>query len=140
MNIQLDTNIVIDILEKREPFNKQALEFLTRAIENRHELSITANSIDNIFYILRTRFSPPQIRFALNNLFESVKITTVNEAMICMAIKAEWRDIEDCIQYYVAINSEIDLIITRNQKDYEENKIPILNPEEGLKWLRQVKE
>lgn len=139
MNIQLDTNIVIDILEKRDPFNKQALEFLTLAIENRHELSITANSIDNIFYILRTRFSAPQIRFALNNLFESVKITTVNEPMIRMAIKAEWRDIEDCIQYHVAINSDIDLIITRNQKDYEENKIPVLSPEEGLKWLQNVK-
>lgn len=139
MNIQLDTNIIIDILEKRVPFSKHALEFLTNAIENQHKLSITANSVDNIFYILRTRFSVPQITAALNNLFESVRITSVNEDMIHSALQANWKDIEDSIQYHVAIHSGIDAIITRNQKDYEENKIPILSPEEGVKWLQNVK-
>ena len=56
----------------------------------------------------------------------------VTEKDIDTAFSRDWKDFEDAVQYTVAENNGVDCIITRNKKDFEENKIPCYSPAEFL--------
>jgi hypothetical protein len=45
----------------------------------------------------------------------------------------EFRDFEDAIQYFSAIENEIEIIITRNLNDYTKSKIPVMTAEQFLR-------
>lgn len=114
MKIQLDTNIVIDILEQREPFYKVSSTLIITAIQQNHDLCITANSIDNIHYILKSNKTVFQIENTIQQFLEFASIASVNEKIITLALKAGWKDLEDAIQYFTAIEAGANLIVTRD--------------------------
>jgi predicted nucleic acid-binding protein len=57
MVILIDTNILIDFLEKREPFRQNAIRIIQKNIDKELVGCIAAHSIPNIFYILRKNYS-----------------------------------------------------------------------------------
>ena len=59
-------------------------------------------------------------------------VSTVDEKNIDLSLTSEFSDFEDAVQYYSAVNSKVDYIITRNKSDFVVNKIPVLTPEEFL--------
>lgn len=75
-------------------------------------------------------------RDILKRKFESfrkrISILSVTEADIDKAFSRDWKDFEDAVQYTVAESNNVDCIITRNQKDYEEDRIPIYTPQEFI--------
>lgn len=137
MKIQLDTNLVIDILEERKPHVVETAEFFNYALKKRHDLFITANSVDNIAYVLRKKISPEDLKEGFNKFFRSVDILPVDKQIILNALSSQWKDFEDAIQYHSALAANIDLIATRDVAGYEEQKIMVLNPAEALKSLRR---
>jgi hypothetical protein len=54
-----------------------------------------------------------------------------------LALNSEFRDFEDAIQYYTAIENDQDLIITRNQQDFKESKIPVMTAGEFIKSIKK---
>ena len=139
MKILLDTNLVIDFLERREQHFQVTLTFINESRKQGHILMIAAHSVDNIVYILRKKIDHHQLMNGLKAFFKICQIAPVNQNIILSALLSGWKDFEDSIQYHCALSSNSDLIVTRNQNDYEEDQIPILSPEEGVKWLKKVK-
>lgn len=135
MKIQLDTNLVIDILENRRPHVLESAALLNYALTYHHQLFITANSVDNIAYILRKKISPEGLNKGFSKFFRSVDILPVDRSIILNALSAQWKDLEDAIQYYAALAANVDLIATRDVAGFEEQKIKVLNPAESLKFL-----
>mgnify|MGYP003927322613 CR=1 FL=1 len=135
MRVLLDSNVVLDFLERRQPFFEDALGLINFSRKNGHQLLIAAHSIDNMFYILRKKFPLTQVQDGLEKFLKICNITSVNETIVQQALSAKWKDFEDAIHYYSALAAQVDLIATRDTTGYEEQKITIVNPTEALAIL-----
>lgn len=131
--ILIDTNIVIDLLSKREKFYNEAADLFSRADKNQLELTISALTFANTNYILTKLKSAKEAREILRKFKVLVKLLDLNDKITELALSDEnFSDFEDGLQYYSAIENEIDVIITRNKKDFKNSKIPVLTAKEFL--------
>jgi predicted nucleic acid-binding protein len=56
----------------------------------------------------------------------------MDDKIINLSLDSEFKDFEDAIQYYTAVENNLDLIITRNLKDFKQSKVPVLTAFEYL--------
>ncbi len=126
-NILLDTNIIIDLLANREPFNQDALRLFSFADRGKVILFTSALSIANVSYVLSKQRNPEDTKQILRKLKLLVRVLSLDEKIINLALNDnEFRDFEDGLQYYSAIENEIDIIVTRNLKDFENSKLAVM--------------
>lgn len=132
----LDVNVVLDFLLKRTPFDVAALRLFQLAEQKQVRLYVSAVTFNNAYYIAGRLQSPAQ---ALQLMIDSsgfVAITPVTEEVIQQALTSGFRDFEDAIQYFSALQqSAIEAILTRNQKDFVLSQLSVYTPEEFLRRL-----
>jgi predicted nucleic acid-binding protein len=127
----VDTNIILDLLEKRESFYKDAQELFTLADQKKIKLHVSALSIANIHYLLE-RHLKMEARKVISKFKLLVNILVLDDKIIELSLASDFADFEDAIQYYTALENNINLIITRNNKDFKHSKLPILSAKEFL--------
>jgi predicted nucleic acid-binding protein len=131
--ILIDTNIVIDLLAKREPFYNSAAQIFSLADKRKLELSISALTFANTNYVLSRLKSSQETREILRRFRILVKVLSLNDKIIDLALNDNnFRDFEDGLQYYSAVENDQDIIITRDLQDYKESKIPVMAADEYL--------
>lgn len=135
MNVFIDTNIVIDIYQSREPHYKAASAIFQYAVDGRINLMVSATTIVNTFYILRKQYPKDELYAKMKDLSRLVTITDVESKAIIEALEQEWKDFEDCVQYFSAGMAGADVIITRNKNDFELVGIPVMTPIDFLDSL-----
>ena len=132
-SLLIDTNIVIDLLSKRKDFYYESASLFSLADKNILTLTVSALTIANTSYILSKLKSRSEVRIILGKFKVLVKILSLDNKIIELAISDNnFLDFEDGLQYYSAIENQIDIIITRNQKDFQNSKIPVMTPKEYL--------
>lgn len=137
MNLLIDTNIIIDALASREPWSHEAEKLFLSAANQMADMYITASSATDIYYILRKYLhDEKKTRKVMENLYELFGILTVTgkdcmEALISSVIK----DYEDAVVEQVARVNEMDYIVTRNLKDYENSICKVIFPKDVLVLL-----
>jgi predicted nucleic acid-binding protein len=129
----IDTNIVIDLLAKREPFYKSAARLFSLADKQKLELSISSLTFANTNYVI-SRLKPIQeTRQILRRFRVLIKVLQLEDKIIDLALNDNnFKDFEDGLQYYTAIENEQDIIITRDLPDFKESKIPVMTADEYL--------
>jgi predicted nucleic acid-binding protein len=132
-NVFVDTNIVIDLLQKRPDFYREAQELFTLADEKKVKIYVSALTIANANYILSRHFSANDVRKILIKFKILVDVLAVDDKIIELALVSDFKDFEDAIQYYSAVENDLDLIITRNKKDFKNSILPVLTANEFLK-------
>jgi predicted nucleic acid-binding protein len=135
INILLDTNIVIDLLASREPFYAEAAELFTLADKKTIKLSISALSLANTHYILAKFTNDQEARRILRNFKVIVTVFPLDEKIVELALNSDFKDFEDAIQYFTAIENDQKLIVTRNKSDFKDSKIPVMTAGEFLKSI-----
>jgi|ERR1035437_1503877 predicted nucleic acid-binding protein len=136
--ILIDTNIVIDLLAKREPFYKSAAQLFSLADKQKLELSISSLTFANTNYVLSRLKSTQEAREILRRFRVLIKVLQLNDKLIDLALNDNnFKDFEDGLQYYTAIENEQDIIITRDLKDFKESKIPVMTADEYLVSIDQ---
>lgn len=123
----IDTNILLDILLEREG-SKDGVAILLCQKEQKCSLYLSSLTIANIAYILRKKFKGVELYNALNRLkafFEIVDLTALN---VESALELQANDFEDALQYFSATNVKADVIVTRNEKDFDFSNIKIVSP------------
>ncbi len=134
----LDTNVIIDFLADRKPFSDKAALIFDQAVAGKLKIYLSAVSYNNIYYILRQSFSNNDTIKLLNQLNEMTEIADVTKAIIKQALRSEFKDFEDAIQYHCALSlSKLDMIITRDTKDYKKSAVPVMNPQEAVVFLEE---
>jgi len=131
--ILVDTNIVLDLLAKRKEFFTEAQELFTLSDQNKVKLYISALTFANTYYILSQKLKSNDTRSILRRFKVLVKVLSLNEKIINLSLDSEFKDFEDAIQYYTCIENEIDIILTRNLKDFKLSKIPVLSARDYIK-------
>jgi predicted nucleic acid-binding protein len=137
--IFVDTDVVLDLLARREPFYSPAAQLFSLAENRALVLAVSPLTFSNLFYILRKIGDRKEAIKSLQKLKLLVKILSVSEKAVERALASNFRDFEDAIQYYTAIENGIHYLITRNTKDYQQDQIAVLTPQEFLK-IRKVKQ
>lgn len=134
----IDTNIVIDLLAKREPDYAHAAQIFSLGDKKQIQLSVSALSIANTNYLLLKLKPHNEVKSILRKFKLLVNVISLDDKIINLALNdTEFRDFEDGLQYYSAIENDQDIIITRNLKDYKNSKIPALTAEQFLKSLQK---
>lgn len=138
--IFLDTDILMDVFARREPFFIHAARVLT-LVEERHIIGCTSSLIfSNLYYILRRLSSRDAAINHLRKLQTLVKTLTVDERSIDFALNSSFTDFEDAIQYHTAKQYQIRYLITRNIRDYnaaDKRVITVCTAEDYLR-LREL--
>jgi len=135
-NLLIDTNIILDLLAKRPPFYEFAAELFSLADTKKIKLYTSSISIINTNYILSKALSEKEAREIIRRFRVLVKVLSCDEKLIDLGLNSHFKDFEDSIQYFTAIENKIDCIITRNAKDFKGAKLPIMTAEEFLKTYR----
>ncbi|TXD49492.1 MULTISPECIES: type II toxin-antitoxin system VapC family toxin [unclassified Polaribacter] len=130
----IDSDVVIDFFTDREPHVNPASELFELNEKGNVVLYISAVSINNIYYIVRRYLGHTKTLEVLETLAEMTEITGTTKKEIVQALKNNFKDFEDSIQYSSALTiKDLDAIITRNIKDYKNSKIAVMTPLNFLK-------
>lgn len=129
----IDTDIILDVLAKREPHFKFAAHLLSLADTGKIKIGVSSLTFSNLNYMLSKQFGSAEARKVLVRFKTLVQVLTVDDKIIELALGSNFKDYEDAIQYYCAINNNYKTLLTRNLKDYEAAKIPVMTAESFLK-------
>src|SRR5690606_17030697 len=129
----IDTNIVIDLLSKREKFYEEAAELFSLADRKELVLAISSLTFANTNYILTKLKSAKEAKAILRKFKVLVEVLSLDGKITELALSDNnFTDFKDGLQYYSAIENQIDIIITRNKKDFKKSNIPVLTAKEFL--------
>ncbi|MEZ5009320.1 MAG: PIN domain-containing protein [Chitinophagales bacterium] len=138
--ILVDTNIILDLLAKRQPFHIESLQIFSLADLKQVELVVSALSLVNAHYILNDAMKIKETRSIIGKFKVLVTSYELNDKIIELALNDNnFKDFEDGIQYYTALESQCELILTRNLKDFKKSAIPVLSPKEYLTKINSQK-
>lgn len=132
MKLFIDTNVVIDVLARRQHFYDASAAILTMLEKDEADGFISAISFNNIHYILRKQSGKTKADNAIRMLLSAFNIVTLDEKILTRTIESAFNDFEDGIQFFSAMRSNADYLISRNVKDFPHDDIPVLTPEEFL--------
>lgn len=135
----IDTDLIIDFIIDRQPFSGEAAKVFTLIDQKKVKGYTSALCYSNLYYVL-SRYAPhKKVISILNELSELLGILKVDEDIIKASLASEFKDFEDAIQYYTAQEyKKIDVIITRNIKDYKKSSLPVMTPETFMKTYKQT--
>ncbi len=125
----VDTDVCIDLLSGRKPFNMTAEILFSLADKRIIKIYVSSLSFANIDYVLRSQYSTTHSRQIIAKFKTLVNVLAVDNKTIDLAIASDFNDFEDAIQYACAIENNLTTIITRNIKDYKKATIKIVTPE-----------
>jgi predicted nucleic acid-binding protein len=132
----VDSDVVIDFFTDRELHANPASAIFELNEQGYIKLYISAISINNIYYIVRRFLGHKKTIAVIELLTEMTEIVGTTKNEILQALKNDFKDFEDSIQYSSALTiADIDAIITRNVKDYRNSSIAVLTPLNFLKMI-----
>lgn len=131
----VDTNVIIDLLAKREPFYEAAAKIFSLADMRRCTAVVASISFSTAAYLLERKLTYEELSHILRQFASIVEIAAIDERTVRQSLSttSRFRDIEDAMQHYAAVHSECEAIITRNVKDFKQADIPVFSPDEFLK-------
>lgn len=129
MLVLIDTNVILDMLEKREPFYESSNDVLLLCASKKIKGCIALHSISNIFYILRKNYSAENRKRLLLGILKFLQVANASHENVRHALERnDFPDFEDCLQDECATQNHADYIITRNIDDFSSSNIPAITP------------
>lgn len=133
MRAVIDTCVILDYLQNREPFFDDALNIAIGSANREFEAYITANSLTDLYYIIhRHTHSAVEAHKTVNALTQLFGLADTYAEDCIRAIHSEMPDYEDAVMTETAARIGADVIVTRNTKDYSKSKVRAVTPAEFL--------
>ena len=136
-SIFLDANVILDYVLKRKYHFENAKSILVHAAKLSVNLYVCSYTFAIVYHFLRDKnFSHKNAINVLENLYQSVKCLPVDDNIIKKAMRSDFRDFEDAIQYCSALQiADCEAIITRNPKDFAASNVFVATPQKFLTHL-----
>ena len=132
----LDTNIVLDLLGEREPYYQAIAQIATLAEREKLVMVVSPITFTTVNYFL-TKFESFSIaREKLRKFKILCEVATIDEQTIEKGLNSSFKDFEDAVQYFCATESDCEVNITRNAKDFKKSMLPLMTAEEFLKVVQ----
>ena len=135
MRLLIDGNIILDVLQNREPHVVDSAKIWKLCETDQAEGYVSALTFSNLVYIMRKELSPEKINEVFKSLGLIFRFTDLTVSDLTKAAEQQWDDFEDALQAATAERIHADNIITRNVKDFKQSKIVAFTPTEFLARL-----
>jgi predicted nucleic acid-binding protein len=135
MRVLLDTNVILDFILKRAPFDIEAKEIFARAARKEIEIFVSPITPINAFYTMRKEKGKDVAFLAIQGLLNIVEVAKTDKTVLQNAFALNFNDYEDAVQYACALAENLDAIVTRNVKDFTNTSLQIYSPSEFLQVL-----
>jgi len=133
--LYLDTNVVMDYLLKREPFDLLAKQLIAAAADGRAQVLVSSLTFTTAHYLARKTLGNAGAVEALTTLFQKVEVTNVCGSEIDQALQSGRPDFEDAVQFYAALAAGTEALVTRDPEGFPASPVPVLNPLTALAQL-----
>jgi predicted nucleic acid-binding protein len=132
MKVLVDTNVILDVLTKREPHFEASAAFL-KLCGRQVTGCIAASQTTDIFYLLRREGKDAATaKGVIKKLTENIKVLGISASDVQSALASEMTDYEDALLAYQAKRQKIACVVTRNEKDFAASPVPALSPQKFL--------
>ncbi|MBA3985983.1 MAG: PIN domain-containing protein [Flavobacteriales bacterium] len=136
----IDTNVMLDFLGERYPFYTPIAQLATLAEKKKITMVVSPISFATVNYLI-SKYENGKIALEKLRKFKIIcEICEINENTVEKALNSGFNDFEDALQYFNAIDTNCEIVITRNVKDFNKSLLPVMNAEEFLKSLVLTKE
>ena len=135
----LDTNVLLDFLLDRKPFNDDIAEIIERSIDKSIQLCISSIAVTDINYIITRSEGVNAANKKTKKILKLVKVEAVGESTVHKSSNSKFKDFEDGVQNFCAVESKHKIIVTRNVKDFKESELSIMTPKEFLIKMKSSK-
>ncbi len=132
MKWMLDLNVVLDVLQQREPFYRASAEILSKVIQGEASGCLPAHAVTTIHYIVRRYVDRKSAGDAIDWLLRNLEVVPQDRAVFVRARGLAFSDFEDAALASAAQLAGCDHIVTRNVADFANSPVPALTPEELL--------
>ena len=130
----IDTDVILDFFFDRQPFAENASKIFSLSESKKIISFVTPVIISNVYYLLRQTATHEKVIEKLKLLSSITRILMMDNNVVFRALNSDFKDFEDALQNYSAeLNKEIDIIITRNIKDFKYSKLAVMTPDQFLK-------
>ena len=133
--IFIDTNIMLDFLGERDPFYEPIAKIATLAEQKKLTLVVSPISFAIVNYFLEKFENAKIAKEKLLKFNILSKICSLNKEIVQKGLNSQIKDFEDALQYFSAVESNCEIIITRNGKDFKKSLLPVMTADEFLKSL-----
>ena len=134
MKCLIDTNVILDVLMKRDGFWQASSQVLKACEIGTIEGSMTVQSFLDCTYVLRKELNSQKISTIYDYFSLILRVVEINEDDLKKACSYDYSNYEDAVQTAVAERLEVDYIVTRNPRDFK-NEILVITPVELIKKL-----
>jgi predicted nucleic acid-binding protein len=133
--IFLDTNVMLDFLGERIPFYDSIARVLSFLESNKFTIIVSPISYATVSYFL-SKSEGDRIAVEKLRKFKVISdVCIIDEQTIEKGLNSDFSDFEDALQFYNAVESNCDIILTRNAKDFKKATLPVMSPDEFLNSL-----
>ena len=138
-HVLLDTDVILDILLDREPYSLYSTKVFRLCESKKIKGYITPLTYSNVYYILRRNSKQEKVIAALKQLLSITDVLSMDSDIVTNALYSKFNDFEDGLQHYSALkNTQIEVILTRNTKDYRHSEIGVMVPESYVKLIETL--
>jgi predicted nucleic acid-binding protein len=132
--ILLDTDVILDFFFDRKPYGDDTAKILRWCELKEISGFVTPVIVSNAYYLLKKNSTQAKVVEKLKELLTIIDVVTMDREIIMNALHSDFNDFEDALQHFSAVkNRKIDLIITRNVRDYKHSTLPVFTPETYIK-------
>jgi predicted nucleic acid-binding protein len=136
MNVFLDTNVLIDLIDKREPFYNDIAIIASLAENKKLKLAVSSLSFVNAVYVISRNIEEKAVLEALKKFRIICEVSNIDEIVIDKSLISNFNDFEDAVQYFSALHHKSEVILTRNKKDFKNSELPTMTPAEFLTSIK----
>ena len=135
ISILIDLNILLDVLQKREPFYEHSANLLASVEVGQIIGYIAAHSLTTLFYLIQKDKGVSEARKTIINLLQFIKVAPVDQVTIEQALNLGYTDFEDAVQMMAAVQCKVNCLVTRNIKDFNPSLLPVMQPVDFIAGL-----
>jgi len=132
MKICFDTNVVLDVLLRREPFAKDSAAVLSMVESTLHTGLLCATTLSNLHYLAKRPLGEARARQAMADCLQLMDLAHVSRPVLDAAVKAPMSDFEDAVLAHAAHHAGAHAIITRNLRDFAHSPVRAYTPDQFL--------
>ena len=124
-----DTNVLLDVLLKREPYFSASSVALDAVGQGTVEGYIAGHAVTTLAYLLERQLSPVKSKVILSDLLSKLRVASVTDAVVRQALNSRFNDFEDAVSHVAAQEAGVSVIVSRNIDDFSMGLIPAVLPE-----------
>ncbi len=133
-SVLIDSDVILDSFFDRKPFVEYSSLILSLCESGKIKGFLTPLIYSNVYYLLRQTAKHDKVIEKLKQLLKITDVLQMDRMVVENALNSGFKDFEDSLQNSSAVNNgNVDLILTRNLKDYKNSELGVFSPETYIK-------